>query len=262
MRADGKNNGHHDSGFALAIRRCQFKMGIESDKFASSTGAMRLVALHGKSRVPRPGLNEEVQPTAAPTRRGLAAVAASGAVAPPIDALLSPADHLALGTGAAMADVLFMEPLTFLYTAHQQQRWRSGNLRDQWLKCYPQLFDEEDRRLCESQCDYHFFECLAAILIYEATGYLSLVEKYETKKHTRKIQTFRRIVSPEIFSLMEKDSRGAPDLFVYAPDESDWYFCEVKGGPDTLKENQLRMFKRLYDLCGRKPVRVLELRKS
>jgi hypothetical protein len=43
---------------------------------------------------------------------------------------------------------------------------------------------------------------------------------------------------------------------MYAPDLTDWFFCEVKGPRDSLRDEQCRKFKALADLSG-KPVRLL-----
>jgi hypothetical protein len=44
---------------------------------------------------------------------------------------------------------------------------------------------------------------------------------------------------------------------MYAEDLSDWFFCEVKGPRDRLREEQVRKFEHLADMTS-KPVRVLE----
>jgi hypothetical protein len=50
-----------------------------------------------------------------------------------------------------------------------------------------------------------------------------------------------------------------PDLFMYAADFSDWFFCEVKEPGDHLRPEQLAKFEALAKLGG-KPVRLLQLR--
>jgi hypothetical protein len=101
---------------------------------------------------------------------------------------------------------------------------------------------------------------LGAVLLYESMGYLSLIEKYETPGHVRKFELFKDMVGPKLFDDIRGDRVGSPDLFVFAPDRSDWFFCEVKGAADVLRDCQLRRFRRLFDITGKR-VYVLSLKK-
>ena len=51
----------------------------------------------------------------------------------------------------------------------------------------------------------------------------------------------------------------APDLLVYAPDYSDWFFCEVKGGSDHLRQAQKDHFIVLSELSG-KPIYLVKFK--
>jgi hypothetical protein len=55
-----------------------------------------------------------------------------------------------------------------------------------------------------------------------------------------------------------KKSMQAPDLLAYKPDFSDWFFCEIKGGLDRLREEQLKHFETLSALSG-KPVYLIKI---
>ena len=46
---------------------------------------------------------------------------------------------------------------------------------------------------------------------------------------------------------------------MYAPDLSDWFFCEVKGPRDRLRPVQVNKFEGLAMVSG-KPVRLLYLK--
>jgi hypothetical protein len=46
---------------------------------------------------------------------------------------------------------------------------------------------------------------------------------------------------------------------MYAEDLSDWFFCEVKGPSDRLRDEQVRKFARLAEMTS-KPVRLIEFR--
>ena len=142
---------------------------------------------------------------------------------------------------------------TFHYSAHQQQSFREGSLMCAWASAYPDIFDQDDFRLAAAQRDYHFFEWLAAILLFHTEGYLSLVEQYEFKCHKRKQEKLRHILaSSPVLDLVLRRNKGAqcPDLFVYKPDGSDWFFAEVKGPGDRLGDAERALFSSLRDCTG------------
>ncbi len=149
----------------------------------------------------------------------------------------------------------------------QRQRFISGELWRQWARAYPAIFDDDDQHLAETQAPlgYHFYEWLAAILLYNCIGYLSLVEQYEFKTHKRKREILQRLASPQLLEFIcdraGHDNIQCPDLLVYAPDYSDWFFCEVKGPGDRIREQQARYFQSLADISGKR-VRLVLLRKS
>lgn len=136
----------------------------------------------------------------------------------------------------------------FSFHPRQRERFRDGSLVDEWLQRYPMLFDEDDARVLSTshQRKYHFFEWLGAILLFEATGYLSLVEKYTSKSHTAKRHAVQKLLQPELFDWLSKNESGQPDLFVFQPVTKDWFFCEVKGGVDRLRNNQLEWVDHLF----------------
>ncbi len=162
-----------------------------------------------------------------------------------------------------------VEPITDIGSVeiHRSQRvlWKSGSLAAEWARRFPELFDEEDRRLAGTQgpLGYHFYEWLAAIVLHHATGYLSLVSKYEFAKHRRKQEIIKQLLPADILPILrdrtEHGRAQPPDLLMYAPDFSDWFFCEVKGPGDRLRPEQLTKFEALAKLGG-KPVRLLQLK--
>jgi hypothetical protein len=81
-----------------------------------------------------------------------------------------------------------------------------------WKDIYPDIFDEDDLRLALSQGipRYKFYEWLSAITIYNATRYLSLIEKYEFQLHKRKHQIFKSIVPENVFEFImaKKEKRS------------------------------------------------------
>jgi len=145
------------------------------------------------------------------------------------------------------------------FSEEDREQFRSGQLRDEWAEKYPQLFDEDDVRIARTQAHYHFYEWFAAVHYYRGKGYLSLVEQYQFPLHQGKRLIITRLMSPDLIRFIETGSAQAPDLLVYAPDYSDWYFCEVKGPGDRLSSKQTRWFLDLEAQSGKEVV-VLYLR--
>ena len=112
----------------------------------------------------------------------------------------------------------------------------------------------------------HFFEWLAAVLIYQSFGYLSLQEQYEFKVQERKRAIVQALLTPDLFVLVtnHKDAFSgvqSPDLLVYAPDRSDWFLCEVKGPTDRLRPTQASYFDAL-SAATKKDIRIVRFRAS
>lgn len=148
--------------------------------------------------------------------------------------------------------------LTFNYHPALRAQFADGSLVEKWRNAYADMFDADDYRLAKRQSDYHFFEWLAAVLFRESTGYYSLLEKYET--HPEKIKIFSEKVDPETFKFVMSHRAGIPDLFLYRPDKDEWFFCEVKGGPDRVSARQRDIQECLEKVSGRE-IRILRLRR-
>jgi hypothetical protein len=148
----------------------------------------------------------------------------------------------------------------FIFHPERREKFRTGELGDEWVKRYPDLFDSDDVRILitDHQRKYHFFEWLSSVLLYESTGYISLMEKYSAKSHPRKISLFSKLVPQEVFDFLMDAPSGHPDLFSFHPKTGEWFFSEVKGAGDTLTENQISMHKQLDAMTGRK-VKVIQL---
>lgn len=131
---------------------------------------------------------------------------------------------------------------SFVFRNSQRDRFRSGKLVREWRARYPQLFDEHDELvlLSRHQRRYHFCEWLAAVLLFEATGYLSLVVKYTAKSHASKHEPLRGALPESVADWVFANETGQPDLFVYSPDRGDWFFCEVKGPGDRMSAKQVQ----------------------
>ena len=160
---------------------------------------------------------------------------------------------------------MFTEIGMFEYHPAQRARFVDGSLRQKWCQQYPLLFDKEDQLIAEHQPRYHFFEWLAAILLYNCTGYLSLVEQYEFRRHARKQRILRKLLSSSVLELIYDrqayKKTQCPDLLVYAPDMSDWFFCEVKGPQDRLQSVQKEYFEALAKL-SEVDIRIIRFRKA
>ena len=150
----------------------------------------------------------------------------------------------------------------FRYKANEREAFRRGELAPLWAAAHPTLFDADDLRLARSQPSNHFFEWLAAIRIFQDTGFVSLIEKYQFKRHERKYAVFTNLVPQPVVALFASrylGSHQAPDLLCYARDMGDWFFCEVKGGTDRVRGSQSRDFAILERMSGR-PVRLISFR--
>ncbi|WP_106477670.1 VRR-NUC domain-containing protein [Phytohalomonas tamaricis] len=148
----------------------------------------------------------------------------------------------------------------FVFHPERREKFRTGELSEEWVKRYPDLFDSDDVRILttEHQRKYHFFEWLSSVLLYESTGYVSLMEKYCAKSHPRKLRLFSELVPEPVFDYLMSAPSGHPDLFSFCPQTGEWFFCEVKGLADTLKENQIVMHEQLEKMTGRR-VRIIQL---
>jgi hypothetical protein len=115
-------------------------------------------------------------------------------------------------------------------------------LASEWLEQYPQLFDAEDLRLALSQPAYHFNEWFAAIHVFERDGALSLVEKYDCKRHRRKVAALANVLSVHeratLADICVRYHVQPPDLFVFIPESDRYWFVEAKGQGGRLSTKQ------------------------
>lgn len=152
---------------------------------------------------------------------------------------------------------------SFAVPQARQDSWKALELQRSWAERYPRLFDDHDLRLAMSQGKegYHFAEWLGAIIVSTITGYDALVSKYQYPKHTHKRQVVAALGLTHVLRLKHPLFGGTqgPDLLMYRPDWSDFFFCEVKRPGDTLKPTQDRYFRYLESET-RKPVRLLQLK--
>jgi len=138
------------------------------------------------------------------------------------------------------------------YTESQRDRFRSGELVRIWARQYAKIFDKDDIRISRKQPNYHFFEWLAAITIYNSMGYISLVEKYEFQNHEKKQRILRKLMTNEQIAQIYLHGAQCPDLLAYSPNYKDWFFCEVKCSMDNLRKKQIRYFEKLYKFTGKR----------
>lgn len=147
---------------------------------------------------------------------------------------------------------------TFKTSKEQFEKFKSNELWRKWAEMYPQLIDEDDVRVAKTQAKfgYHFHEWLAAILLYQSTGYLSLIESYEFKIQKRKQNILIQLLPENVLSTVREITKEqkvqCPDLLCFKSDLSDWFFCEVKGPNDKVREVQQQQFQRLVDVSGKK----------
>jgi hypothetical protein len=159
---------------------------------------------------------------------------------------------------ACLGKNMFDELGSFIITKQQKARYKAGDLWHEWLEKYPGLFDEKDQESFRNQAvlGYGFVESLTAIFLYNATGYISVFGSFGYKSQPCKNALVEELVSKqtwEIITSMRKYRSQAPDLLCYAPDKSDYFFCEVKGPGDRLRETQVQYFQLLQEVSA-KPV--------
>ncbi len=152
---------------------------------------------------------------------------------------------------------------TFEIDESLRRKFHSGELAREWREKYSEIFDDDDLRLALSQPSNHFYEWAAAIHLYEDKGYYSLIEKYQYKNHKHKQSVMQKLDFDNLRKAMEyqrlKNKEQSPDLLVYRPDFSDWFFCEVKGGTDKLRKEQESHFEILSALSG-KPIYLIKIK--
>lgn len=143
-------------------------------------------------------------------------------------------------------------------------RWPDPLATD-WLERYPHLFDADDYRCVTNQPTKHFWEWYAAIYLFKRDGAYSMVEKYDSKQeHAEKRARLASILSPEQLravravsdELWTPPKTQMPDLFVYMPDASRFWFAEAKGPSDDVRPNQARSHEIIERELG-VPVEVL-----
>jgi hypothetical protein len=148
------------------------------------------------------------------------------------------------------------------YTSEQRRRFGSGELRKAWRSAYPQLFDDNDlTRASNRSRPYFFCEWLGAVLLHCSTGYSAMVTKYQ--HDPRKRSLLPRILPREVVAVLQDrvayGKTQGPDLLMYHPSFTDWFFCECKGPGDVLSEKQSGYFASLVAASGR-PIRLLQFR--
>jgi len=147
---------------------------------------------------------------------------------------------------------------TFRTTDTHRDYFKMGNLVENWSRMYPFIFDAHDTQIALNQrrLGYHYYEWLTAILFYHTKGFLSLIEAYAYKSHERKREVLETLVTGETLDFIA--SRGisnvtqCPDLLVYTPNRSEWFFCEVKGPKDKLQKKQINFFRELEQKTGKR----------
>ena len=144
----------------------------------------------------------------------------------------------------------------------QRALWNKGVLAPLWAQRFPELFREHDLELAKSQGPdgIHHIEWLAAIVLHHTTGY-HCAGDYEFRPPNVAALLIKR--TPGLRALIDdRAEHGAcqgPDLLMYASDLTDWFFCEVKGPGDHLRDEQCTKFAAIAEPTGKR-VRVLNFK--
>lgn len=159
------------------------------------------------------------------------------------------------------------------FSESQRDLWSARTLGRQWMQRYeaelPLYFNAECRRFVEEGRlvldGRGFFETLGALVLYHATGYLPLNStwnfEFPVKEENAVVE---RLMDSDLLRLIRDHSTEvgqtqAPDNLMYAPDFSDWFFCDAKGPTDRLPKNERKKFEAIAEMSGR-PVRLLHFR--
>jgi hypothetical protein len=163
-----------------------------------------------------------------------------------------------------MSNATLLELAPLQLEREEHEHWRTGAVAKRWARQYPNVFDADDLRLALVRCAQgrHYFEWAAARHLHRATGFNALVCKYEFAKHRSKGAIVERLFTPTVTRVLrDRQTHGraqAPDLLMYAPDLSSFFFCEVKGPSDRIRAEQLRRFDALARVT-RQPVHILRI---
>lgn len=142
---------------------------------------------------------------------------------------------------------------TIYFPGELRERWPVP-LADEWRASYPNIFDDDDLRLAKSQPENHFCEWLAAIHLFHRDGVYALVEKYAYENHARKVRLLNELLPPQHQEFLRsfRDRLGVqpPDLLLFRPDRSAYWFAEVKGPGDRLLDRQRESHERIATTLG------------
>lgn len=93
-------------------------------------------------------------------------------------------------------------------------------------------------------------------MLHEATGYRCLLQKYQFSTHPQKQATLARVIPPSLTAIFDAqvggNRRQGPDLLMYAPDETNFFFCEVKGPHDNPRPPQTELFESIAAATGQR----------
>lgn len=119
------------------------------------------------------------------------------------------------------ADSSLLRHTTIYYPKSLRMLWPDP-LAEQWCMQYPSVFDQDDKRLADSQGDlgYHFVEWFSAVHLFQRNGARSMIEKYIYKAHPLKQERYHELLSEQqrkvLDSMWHDDRTQPPDLLVVA----------------------------------------------
>lgn len=149
----------------------------------------------------------------------------------------------------------FVGKWEFTFSRREREQFRSGYLIRQWAEQYPFLFGPEEVSAALSSSGKRtgsFFEWVSAVRLYEARGYYSLLRDYAPSSQNGKHEFVGKLCGKVVTGFMAAAPAKTqfPDLLVYTPDLSEWYFCDVKGPGDIVRKSEETFFPRLADGTG------------
>jgi hypothetical protein len=144
----------------------------------------------------------------------------------------------------------------FVFSDQEKIDFATNELWKTWVEKYPFLFDHDDLIAVAENPAFHYYEWMAAIRLYEEWGYLSLVEKYVHKRYARKYGILCQLAPKKVVDMLTSTWKNyhthCPDLLVYRQDQSEYFFCEVKGQHERITQNQDFLFDMLRQVSNKR----------
>jgi VRR-NUC domain len=139
------------------------------------------------------------------------------------------------------------------YPKELMNTWRTGALARRWRQEFPDLFRARDYEIIQNQFvhGFHLGEWFVA-RHYWTQGHRVLIEKYAFESHPEAYAIAAHLLGKSGLEFIHAHrlSCQPPDLLIYEPDMSSFFFAEVKRHRDRMKPAQQEFFETLERRFG------------